>query len=440
MSNFFLDHTSAELTGVQKIMLATTAYDSPDASYAFSIQSSRQALEEAGYLTSYMLLSGNCHVDDARNRVVQEFLLTDCTDLVFLDADVSWAPQSLISLVSYDCDIVGGVYPYRREGEGIDSFQMPVLMVPGEIETNDQGLIEVVGLPTGFMRIRRVVLETLAKEARHHNNQGDRRSQIPLLFERTLENGTRWGGDLNFCRQWIATGGKVWAAPELYLGHSAKSIINDSLGAALRRQSGGTLGYVAQELGNGSMNPALFMEAVKWANNPFGAPEVTLVLAAAMARQADGPIIEAGGGLTTIIMAAVTEQPIYCLEHDPIWAARLEEMIAESGVAGIGLCLCPIKDGWYDLTAYEAEFPAEFALGLNDGPPRLIGERMEFYERFGHRTETIIVDDADDRAYGTAIVEWCAENGRRVDFIEQRAALIRREPTDIKEQAENAAA
>jgi predicted O-methyltransferase YrrM len=439
MSDFFLDHTNAEMTGVQKIMLATTAYDNLDASYTFSIQRSRMALEDAGFLNSYMLLSGNCHVDDARNRLVQEFLLTDCTDLVFIDADVSWDPESLIALVSYDCDIVGGIYPYRREGTA-SSFNMPILMIPGEIKPNDQGLIQVAGLPTGFMRIRRRVLETLARNAQHYHNDGDRRSMIPLLFERTYKDGTRWGGDLSFCHKWIADGGKVWAAPDLYLGHATKTIMQDSLGAALRRDNGTTLRYVTEELAKGSMEPKLFMEAAKYMDNLYSPPADVLLVCVAMAKKADGPIIEAGSGLTTILMAAVTDQPIYCLEHDPFWAIRLGEMIEESGVSGIGVCDCAIKDGWYDLSDYETELPTEFALGLNDGPPRLVGDRMGFYERFGHRTETIIVDDADDRAYGTAIVEWCAENGRRVDFIEQHAALIRREPTDIKEQAENAAA
>ncbi|KKL80235.1 hypothetical protein LCGC14_2006770, partial [marine sediment metagenome] len=308
MSNLFLDHTHAEFTGVQKIMLATTAYDNPDASYTFAIQRSRQALEEAGFLTAYLLLSGNCHVDDARNRVVQEFLETDCTDLVFLDADVSWQPETLIELCRYDCDVVGGVYPYRRDGD-IMKINMPVLMIPGEVTADERGLIQVAGLPTGFMRIKRHVLESLTRDAQRYWNRGDRRSEIPILFERSFENGVRWGGDLNFCRKWVGAGGTIWAAPEMYLGHASKSIIRDSLGAALRRQGGSTLRYVAESLAAGSMAPELFMEAVKHTNNTFSAREDVLVLCAIMARKADGPIIEAGSGLTTIIMAAVTEHP-----------------------------------------------------------------------------------------------------------------------------------
>jgi hypothetical protein len=98
-------------------MLATTAYDSPDASYTFSIQKSRQALTDAGIQSSYLLNHGNCHVDDARNVVVQEFLLSDCTDLVFIDADVSWETKDLVTLIRYPRDVVGGIYPFRRDDE-----------------------------------------------------------------------------------------------------------------------------------------------------------------------------------------------------------------------------------------------------------------------------------------------------------------------------------
>ena len=433
MSNFFLDHTSAELTGVQKIMLATTAYDSPDASYTFAILRGRQTLEEAGFLTSYMMLSGNCHVDDARNRVVQAFLLTDCTDLVFLDADVSWDPKYLVELVSYDCDLVGGIYPYRREGLSV-SFNMPILMIPGDIATDDQGLIEVIGLPTGFMRIRRKVLETLCEDARHYANPDDRRSQTPLLFERTLENGTRLGGDLNFCKKWIEAGGSVWAAPEIHLGHATKTINQDSLGAALRRQAGTTLIYVTQELAKGNMDASLFLEALKYANNPYAVDATTLALCVLLAKIADGPILEAGSGLTTILMAAVTDQPIYCLEHDPLWALRLEQMIQESDVSGVGVCDCAIKDEWYDLEPLLPGLPERFALGLNDGPPRRISDRMKFYDQLGDRIDTIIVDDADDPGYRGPVAKWCEANSREIDYIEERTALVRRALTTNKEQ------
>lgn len=413
--------------GGRKVCLATTAYDSPDASYTFSIQKTREALHAEGIRTEYMLLSGNCHVDDARNRIVQEFLLGDSDELVFLDADVSWEPEALIELCKFDADIVGGVYPYRREG-GTVQDNMPVRMLPGIVDPDEDGLLEVEGLPAGFMRIKREVLETLERSANKFWNRGDRRSKIPIIFERTFDQSIRWGGDLHMCNLWRAEGGKVHAAYELHLGHVTKTIVRDSLGAALRRQGGETLAYLVNRLRAGVQTEALFREARRYANNEWGATEDVLYLCAVMARNATGPIIEAGSGLTTIILAAASppDVPVYCLEHDEVWAARMGQMIAEAGVGKVGLCFAPIVDGWYDLSGYP-DLPDHFSLGLNDGPPRALGDRMGFYKHFGDKTDTIIIDDADDRTYGDALEEWAEDRSRVVNFFEDRAALIRQE-------------
>jgi hypothetical protein len=96
MSNHFYDEGEAA-TG-KKVLLATTCYDKTAASYTFSIARSREALHKEGIQTAYLLLQGNCHVDDARNSVVRDFLESDCTDLVFLDADVDWEPADLLQL------------------------------------------------------------------------------------------------------------------------------------------------------------------------------------------------------------------------------------------------------------------------------------------------------------------------------------------------------
>ena len=421
MSALFYDSGSAA-DGKQKVLLATTAYDNPDAAYTFSIQQSRQALSQAGIQSAYLLLSGNCHVDDARNIVCQEFLLSDCTELVFLDADVSWKPECLVRLCEFDCDIVGGVYPYRRESKK----ETPVRMIEGVLEPDENGLLQVEGRPAGFMRIKRHVIERLEKDSDKFWNKPDRRSEVPILFERYFFKGTRWSGDLHFCNKWRAVGGKVFAVYEMCLGHTAKTILIDSLGAALRRQRGATLRYVADKIRQGSEDIELLSEARRYTHNPFGALEDVLTLATFSARKVDGPILEIGSGLTTILMAAANpDHEVYCIEHDPGWAAQTEAMAYGAGVTNIAICTQPIRNGWYDLS--DIELPGEFALALVDGPTRQLGSRMPFYERFGEACETIIVDDVDDPTYAKAIATWANENGRRVDFVGERAALIRKQ-------------
>ena len=398
----------------QKVMLATPVYENPDFNYTFSIARSREALTAAGIQSAYLLVSGNAHVDDCRNTITQEFLASDCTELIFLDADVSWEPHQLVRLCQHDKDIVGGVYPYRREDQQ-KAGNLPVRMLDGaEVE---DGLLEVEGLPTGFMRIKRHVLETLVKDADHFAKKAAR---VPIVFERTFENGVRWGGDIGFCRKWRERGGKIYADYEMRLGHVGKMVMRDSLGSALRRRAGTTLHHIAGKIKAGTDTIADLTEAMEYVGNPWGAFEDVLALSVGLARQAKGPIIESGSGLTTILMAAATDQTVFCLEHHGLYAAKLRQMAAEAGVKNIGLCVCPIKDGWYDLT--DMDLPDHFALGLNDGPPRLVGSRMDFFNHFD--PDTIICDDADDSGYADNLITWAATQNRDVKFIEPRAALI----------------
>lgn len=413
MSNLFHDVGSAA-----RVMLATTAYDSPDASYTYSIARSREALHKAGLPTAYYLLSGNCHVDDARNTVVADFLESGCTDLVFIDADVSWEPADLVRLCEYDCDLVGGVYPYRRDTgrEG-----MPVRNKAGCLVPDEDGLLEVEGLPTGFLRIRRHVLETLAADAETFSRNG---KDIPLIFERDIYNGGRRGGDIHFCMKWLAKGGKAYAAANMRLGHVGKHIVRDSLAASLRRQAGGSLSYVAGRIRDGVETRDDYAEALKTIANPWGAEADFLELSVSLARKATGPVIEAGSGLTTVLMAAANPDiTVWCLEHSQFYANQLEMMAVTAGVSNIAIVACPIRDGWYDISEDMDALPCKFSVGVIDGPPRAFGDRMRFFDVFGDRCKVMLADDANDDGYAAKLTTWAEANGRSVD-CDWRTALI----------------
>lgn len=400
-------------------MLATTAYDSPDASYTFAIAKSREALSEAGIQSSYLLLSGNCHVDDARNSVVHTFMESDCTDLIFLDADVSWRSIDLVQLCQYDLDIVGGVYPYRRE-EGKARRGMPYIPINGA-EIKD-GLVEVMGLPTGFMRIRRNVFETLIPLNPAFDNLKKSMTGIPLIFERTLEDGTRLGGDLNFCVKWIAAGGRLYAMTEAILGHVAKVVLKDSLAAFIRRHNNETLQNIVKKIQGGTEDDSDYQEAFDYVNNHWGAGPNFLLISVAAARKAEGPIIETGSGLTTILMAAAApDQLVYCVEHNEHFANITRTMAQACGLTNIAIVHCTIKDDWYDITD---ELPDHYALGLNDGPPRHLGDRMKFLHLLGDKCDMVITDDADDPDYADQLTTWAGNKGRHIAFPEPRSAII----------------
>ncbi|RWO22821.1 class I SAM-dependent methyltransferase [Mesorhizobium sp.] len=290
-------------------------------------------------------------------------------------------------------------------------------MLAGVNDVDEDGLLEVEGLPTGFMKIKRHLLETMAATARHFlKNDG----LHPVLFERDYFGGGRRGGDIRFCMVWREMGGKVFAAPELKLGHCGTAVLKDTLGASLRRRNSTSLPWLVERIKARDAKLATFEEAFKALGNKWSAAPDVLQLAVGLARSSDGPVLEIGSGLSTIAMAA-TGAKIWCVEHNQHYAEKLEQMAAVAGVSSnITLVTADLKDGWYDLTD---ELPASFGLAFVDGPPRKLGDRLVFFERFGDRCKVILYDDASDVIISPRVMDWARAQGREVQK-DGRAGVI----------------
>lgn len=426
MSDLF--HDEGPPASGRKVMLATTSYDSPAAAYVFSIARSREALCASGIQSSYLLLVGNCHVDDARNVVVREFLESDCTELVFLDADVCWEPKDLVQLCQRDRDIVGGVYPYRRDG----GDGMPVRMMDSR-KIDAEGLLEVEGLPTGFMKIKRHVLEKIAECSPKYF---DKVYLTALVFDRPDPDaeGTRWGGDIAFCRKWQAMGGKMYADAELRLGHVGKMVMRDSLAAHIRRLSGTACAHVIPRIRAGIETEHDYNEIFKACGNPYAADPGVLAVLVGVARKCRGPIIETGSGLSSVLLGAASDSQVYSLEHRQSYAAATVELCEEAGVSNVGVCYAPMKDDWYDIDAFD--LPAKFTLGFCDGPPRVYGTRMRFFERIAPRCSAIIVDDVkSDVTHLKQVQEWADANGRTLTLMGRAALILKQDFPALKAAA-----
>jgi predicted O-methyltransferase YrrM len=181
---------------------------------------------------------------------------------------------------------------------------------------------------------------------------------------------------------------------------------------------------MAQIIRSGEDRLDTYVEAFKAFGNKWAASADVLHLAANLARSSELPILEMGTGLSTIILAAASKHKVWAVEHDPQYAAALENMAAKAGVSNIALSTAPLKDNWYDLEADSGEFPEQFGLAFVDGPPRYLGaERMRFFEVFGDRCKVILCDDANSPSYAAQLKAWAASKGRKYQ-ADGRAAVI----------------
>ena len=165
----------------------------------------------AGHSLTYAHLAGHCHVDDARNLLVADFLASGATDLLFWDADVAAEPGASLKLLAHDVDIIGGAYPLK---DGSERFPA---RLTGKAAN---GLQEAESLPTGFLRVSRGVFLKLLGNAVSVGMDGQ---LVPVIFERGVSVGDgvleRVGGDANFCRKATAAGFKLYCDPSILFTH-----------------------------------------------------------------------------------------------------------------------------------------------------------------------------------------------------------------------------
>lgn len=382
--------------GDRRVFLAIPSYGPVTAGTAFCLFRSHAALLAAGYTVELGLLSGDCHVDDARNRLVGTFLRSACDDFVFVDSDIGWADGDLVRLLAHDRDIVGGSYPMKQP---IEDF--PVRFIGGEIWSDSDGLIEVEGLPTGFLRIRRPVLEKLASEAQEYKVHGSGQEPCRLIFERLIVNGGRMSGDYAFCRKARAAGFKIFADPDCLLEHSGEKTWSGTLGTHLRRKNGLALVDGIGRIKNRTDSAATLLQLImEWGNDPWSAGPELLHTCIQVARQIDGPVLETGSGLTTLAMAAANPGvTVHSLEHNDEWAARTAQAAERLGLTNIVIHrerLVQYPAGkWYSIPRLPWQ---DFQLVLCDGPPRWEGARRILFGVMATndcRPRCILVDDAD---------------------------------------------
>ena len=258
---------------------------------------------------------------------------------------------------------------------------------------------------------------------------------MSLLFGRTVDGDIRYGGDISFCRKWRDMGGTIWADLDVRLGHVAKKVIWGSMGSMLRRRSYSTLRYVAGKVEIGVPSLGLLEEAHDYCNNHFGAKPELLAVVIDKARNATGPILELGSGLTTVLMAAANpKQLIWCLEHDDFYAAQTRKWAIEAGVQNIMMVTNPLRaDGFYE----HGELPSKmlFDFALVDGPPRHLGSRDKFYEELGDRVGSIVVDDADDPKALSAGMNWAIESNWDASLLPPRTLVLNPKQTESENVA-----
>lgn len=190
----------------QVVFIATPTYDEwVCIEYASSLFETGVALGSAGVGMCHCILPGNPFLDLARNKLVEEFLKSEATDLLFIDADVGWDAKMVTRVLSHPQEIVGGLVPKRdaRTDSSYHKNAMTGVMSP-------EGLFQTMEIPTAFLRIKRSAFERL--QARGVGTE-------LLPFFKIGSRPGDFGEDIYFCRRWCETGEFLWIDSDITFTH-----------------------------------------------------------------------------------------------------------------------------------------------------------------------------------------------------------------------------
>ena len=198
-------------------------------------------------------------VSRARNNLIAKAMsIPTATHFLFIDADITWSPTDILKLLVADKPIVGGIYPiknyefdklatnpnmvgeiFKRKSQSQlkDAFSNKDYLQTNLVRYNinyssnmleiENNLTKVKHLATGFMLIKRTVIELMSKafpQTKYVDDvnflSGKENDFAFALFDCGVEDGHYLSEDWMFCHRWQKMGGSVYADVTINLDHT----------------------------------------------------------------------------------------------------------------------------------------------------------------------------------------------------------------------------
>ena len=206
----------------RKLMIAIPAYDGRvNIKTAIALAKLTPETNKFGVTLYISHISGCSLITKARNALVADFLETDADTLLFVDSDVIITPEAVLRLlaISQGKDITAGVYP-RRGADRCFFMDIHTDEETNQLVFDENGMMQIRRIGTGFMMIQRHVLETMVKnhpEWRYINDTKNRDEYA--IFDFGVYNGKYYGEDYLFCDRATAEGFSIFLDPTISLPH-----------------------------------------------------------------------------------------------------------------------------------------------------------------------------------------------------------------------------
>jgi hypothetical protein len=272
---------SADDLRKNKLFIATPMYGGmANGLYVKSCLDLQGLMSHYGVETRFSFLFNESLITRARNYLVDEFLRSGFTHLLFIDSDIDFNPQDVLALLALDKDIIGAPYPKKsinwrnvaaavQQNSSVEPGKLEAITgdyvfnpVPGTKQFNVSEPLEVMEIGTGYMLIKKAVFDIFRDKYPHLNYRPDHAGQANFdgsrynhaYFDTVIDNNYTFqdvhnlmtkaaeghdvkedfkkllelqsnashrylSEDYMFCQYWRKIGGKFWLCPWMKTQH-----------------------------------------------------------------------------------------------------------------------------------------------------------------------------------------------------------------------------
>jgi hypothetical protein len=201
----------------RRVLVGSPSYDGKlDVWYVNSLIQTVKIAERRGDIEIIPIwVSFDALIQRCRNDIVEIALSQGCDDLIWIDTDIEWEPEWFFKLLDYPFDVVGGTYPKKGDKE---QYVVSLGDYPGII--NSDGLIQVTGLGTGFLKFSKKACQWLWDNSVPYNEPEKDNLHKRWIFDVVVQGADLISEDIWVCRRLTNEGGfPVYLDPTITCSH-----------------------------------------------------------------------------------------------------------------------------------------------------------------------------------------------------------------------------
>jgi len=138
----------------RSVLFGFPVYDKPHAKHMTAAMDTTALLTQLGIKCGHVQVCG-VPIHNARNTIADKFIGSDFTDLLMIDADMSWKPWDVVKFLACDHEIVAGIGRRRNESPDTDPKVWCIgLDASSGVQVDKAGMFKADHVGTGFIRFR----------------------------------------------------------------------------------------------------------------------------------------------------------------------------------------------------------------------------------------------------------------------------------------------